>query len=319
MRRLLPILLLSVSSLAAQAQPAWIATSNGYTQKLLDIQAKYSPEEASAQGLAKYDDKIGDPSFAAEAARRKEEEAVVARLVKATETEKDPNVVQDLNILIHAEQLSFRRQDYERDHQVQYLNATTIIYNGLKPLLDDQTPPGRRRAANDRLKRYVGIDPDPGGNKIREQPNMGRNAAASTGLANADLQDSSLVSALQSGTTSAISTATNAVSTALNYVSQQRVFYGNAESQLNSQETYLQQETVSLASQQNSLVGVDEAAAATNLNQAETDNSAIASSSLKRCTVMRKRRNFRKASRMALSRDAWLATSTCASGPSSAR
>jgi uncharacterized protein (DUF885 family) len=195
-RRLLPILLLSVSSLAAQAPPAWIATSNGYTQKLLDIQARYSPEEASAQGLSKFDDKIYDPSFAAEAARRKEEEAVVARLVKATETEKDTNVVQDLNILIHAEQLSFRRQDYERDHEVTYYNATTIIYNGLKTLLDDQTPPGRRKAANDRLKRYVGIDPDPAGNKMREQPNMGRNAASSTGLANADLQDSSLVSAL---------------------------------------------------------------------------------------------------------------------------
>ena len=51
--------------------------------------------------------------------------------------------------------------------------------------------------------------------------------------------------------------------TALNYVSQQRVFYGNAESQLNSQETYLQQETVNLSSQQTSLVGVDKAQAAT--------------------------------------------------------
>jgi flagellar hook-associated protein 3 FlgL len=91
----------------------------------------------------------------------------------------------------------------------------------------------------------------------------------------------SLITALQSGSTSAISTATNAVSTALNYVSQQRVFYGNAESQLNSQETYLQQETVSLASQQNSLVGVDEAAAATNLNQAETDNSAALAAAAK--------------------------------------
>ena len=75
---------------------------------------------------------------------------------------------------------------------------------------------------------------------------------------------SSLVTALQSGNKSAIGDATNAVSSALNYVSQQRVIYGNAESQLNSQETYLQQETVTLASQATSLVGVDEAKAATN-------------------------------------------------------
>ena len=61
---------------------------------------------------------------------------------------------------------------------------------------------------------------------------------------------SSLVTALQSGNTKAIATATAGVSSALNYVSQQRVIYGNAESQLSSQDTYLQQETVTLASQE---------------------------------------------------------------------
>jgi flagellar hook-associated protein 3 FlgL len=92
---------------------------------------------------------------------------------------------------------------------------------------------------------------------------------------------SSLVSALQSGNSSAISSATNSISNALNYVSQQRVFYGNAESQLNSQETYLQQETVNLTSQQTSLVGVNEAQAATELSQAETDNSAALAAAAK--------------------------------------
>lgn len=91
----------------------------------------------------------------------------------------------------------------------------------------------------------------------------------------------SLVTALQSGSSSAISTATNAVSSALNYVSQQRVFYGNAESQLNAQESYLQKETVSLTSQQNSLIGVDEAQAATLLSQAETENSATLAAAAK--------------------------------------
>jgi flagellar hook-associated protein 3 FlgL len=119
------------------------------------------------------------------------------------------------------------------------------------------------------------------GDQMSVQVNLPGSQIFSNANANVLGSLSSLVSALQSGTTSAISTATNAVSTALNYVSQQRVFYGNAESQLNSQETYLQQETVSLASQQNSLVGVDEAAAATNLNQAETDNSAALAAAAK--------------------------------------
>ena len=92
---------------------------------------------------------------------------------------------------------------------------------------------------------------------------------------------SSLVTALQSGNATAIGTATTAVSAALSNVSQQRVFYGNAESQLNSQETYLQQETVSLTSQQNSLVDVDEAQAATALSQAETANNAAEAAAAK--------------------------------------
>jgi len=92
---------------------------------------------------------------------------------------------------------------------------------------------------------------------------------------------SSLVSALQSGSTTDIESATAAVSTALNFVSQQQVFYSNTESQLDSQETNLQQETVNLTSQQNSLVGVDEAQAATELSQAETANSAAEAAAAK--------------------------------------
>ena len=92
---------------------------------------------------------------------------------------------------------------------------------------------------------------------------------------------STLVSALQSGNAASIESATTGVNTALSYVSQQRVFYGNAESQLNSQETYLQQETVSLSTQQTILVGVNMATAATTLSQAETANSAALAAAAK--------------------------------------
>jgi flagellar hook-associated protein 3 FlgL len=82
------------------------------------------------------------------------------------------------------------------------------------------------------------------------------------------------VTALQGGSSSNIETATAAVDSALNFVSQQQVFYGNAETQLNSQETFLQQDKVTLSTQANNLIGVNESTAATELSQAETDNSA---------------------------------------------
>jgi len=91
----------------------------------------------------------------------------------------------------------------------------------------------------------------------------------------------SLVTALQSGNSSDIETATNSVDSALNFVGQQQAVYGEAESQLNSQETSLQQDTVELSTQENNLIGVNEATAATDLSQAETDNSAALAAAAK--------------------------------------
>jgi flagellar hook-associated protein 3 FlgL len=92
---------------------------------------------------------------------------------------------------------------------------------------------------------------------------------------------SSLVSALQSGDSAQISTATASISSAIQSVSQQQGFYSNVQGQLNAQESYLQQDTVTLTTQQNNLVGVDEAQAATELSQAETANSAILAAAAK--------------------------------------
>jgi flagellar hook-associated protein 3 FlgL len=92
---------------------------------------------------------------------------------------------------------------------------------------------------------------------------------------------SSLATALGSGDTNQIETATAAVDSSINAVSEAQGFYSNAESQLNSQETFLQQETVTLSTQQNNLVGADEATVATELSQAETDNSAALAAAAK--------------------------------------
>jgi flagellar hook-associated protein 3 FlgL len=91
----------------------------------------------------------------------------------------------------------------------------------------------------------------------------------------------SLVTALQSGNSTDIESATTAVSSAIGFISQQQAFYGNAESQLNSQESFLQQDTVTLASQATNLIGANAATAATNLSQDETDNSAAMAAAAK--------------------------------------
>ena len=84
-----------------------------------------------------------------------------------------------------------------------------------------------------------------------------------------------LIVALKGGNTAAIGAATSAVSSALNSVGQQRVPLDNTISELNAQDNYLSQESLTLTTQQTSLVGVDIAQAATNLSQAELVHSAV--------------------------------------------
>jgi flagellar hook-associated protein 3 FlgL len=83
-----------------------------------------------------------------------------------------------------------------------------------------------------------------------------------------------LITALRAGNTTAIGTATNGLRQAFDYLTQQRTFYGNVTSQINSQESFLQSETTNLKSEEESLVGVDMATAATNLSQAQTTTQA---------------------------------------------
>ena len=85
----------------------------------------------------------------------------------------------------------------------------------------------------------------------------------------------SMITALQSGSASDIADATMAVSSAISHVGQIRVVYGNTVTQLTAENDYLSQETISLTAQQQSLVAIDTAKAATNLTQAQTAESAV--------------------------------------------
>src|SRR3954471_21813627 len=107
------ILISSLFPLAVSAQKqVWVIKSNQYTQQLIDLDKKYSPEYGSSQGLAAYDTLIAVPTLANLLAQRKEEEALVKKYAALTLTEKDIAVKQDLNILITDLKLGFRQQDF---------------------------------------------------------------------------------------------------------------------------------------------------------------------------------------------------------------
>ena len=127
----------SASSAAAKApaaapEPEWVKRSNQYTQMLLDVQFKHSPEGGSRQGLAKYDPLITDPTRADEIVQRKELQDVLATLKKVEAKEKDKDVREDLEILQKTFNLQFRQDDYQLDHKVPFIDASAAVFGGLR-------------------------------------------------------------------------------------------------------------------------------------------------------------------------------------------
>jgi flagellar hook-associated protein 3 FlgL len=82
-----------------------------------------------------------------------------------------------------------------------------------------------------------------------------------------------MITALQTGT--GIDAANTAVQNAFQELNQQRVFYGNGLNRMSSATAFLNRENVQLNQQQNNLIAVDAAKAATDLSQAEMQNQAV--------------------------------------------
>ena len=84
-----------------------------------------------------------------------------------------------------------------------------------------------------------------------------------------------MIVALQTNT--GADTAATGLRTAFDHVTAQRVFYGNALNQLNSQQTYLNNDKLLLSQEENTVGGADLAASTTNLLSAQTARSAALS------------------------------------------
>ncbi len=161
-RRIVLSLVVALISLpvCAQSAPAdWIAASNKYTNLLLAVEMKHTPELGSNQGLSQFDTEVSQPTLADEDQERQETEAVLATFKNALAHEKQKEVAQDLEIVIHTVELQFREQDFDRAHKVDFLNASETVFRGLRVLLDEQTPAERRPAAVVRIRKYAGLEP----------------------------------------------------------------------------------------------------------------------------------------------------------------
>lgn len=140
----------------AKPAPAWVARSNAYTQQLILAQAPFNPEQLSFFGVPGYDDQVFD--FGPDYGKRFRDATAKARdaLKAQAASEADPNVKQDLAILIQAADDAIEAGEINERLSRPWLDVGQTVFGGMQGLLSDQTPADRRAKALDRLKKYVG-------------------------------------------------------------------------------------------------------------------------------------------------------------------
>ncbi len=149
----------AVKPASANPTPAWVTASNANAQILLDAQLQFQPEGGSFFGIPGYDDKVSDLGPDNGARLRKATADAKAKLQEKLQLERDPNVRQDLEIMIQAADDTIESSLVNERLVVPYIDAPQLVFQGLKGLLSDQTPADRRAKALDRLKAYTGIAP----------------------------------------------------------------------------------------------------------------------------------------------------------------
>jgi len=158
---LVPVVLLSLICAAATPPPeppAWVQRSNEHSQILLQVLARFSPEEAGRLGVMGFDTQVLDlsPGFTERRIRALEEAR--AQLQALLSKEADGPIKQDLEILRGSAEDELQDTRLEQKHLLPYFKVAEIVYQGIRNLLEDRIPPERRQAALTRLKRYAGCE-----------------------------------------------------------------------------------------------------------------------------------------------------------------
>ena len=139
--------------------PSWVERSNEDAKALLDAMAQFNPENATQIGLTGYDDKVTDLKPDTDARQRKALLGAKTALQGKLAAEQDPNVRQDLQIMIKFADLSIEGISLNDKYMLPYQDMGQLIFNGEFALLRDEVDAKRRPNALKRLQCYVGQAP----------------------------------------------------------------------------------------------------------------------------------------------------------------
>ena len=137
---------------------AWIEESNTHAKVLLDVMAKYSPEQASSTGVEGHDAEVFDLKPRYVERQLADLNAAAEKLTRARDAASDPRVKQDLEILVDAANDQVETIELNRRLMLPYFDLPRAIFTGFQNLIDERIPKQRQAAALTRLKRYVGAE-----------------------------------------------------------------------------------------------------------------------------------------------------------------
>ncbi len=134
----------------------WVEKSNGHAAILLGVQATHSPEYAAGLGLDGFDEEITDFSPGFMERQLEDLEQVKTELESRYQSEPEGPVRQDLQIMIGYVDDQIRSIRLEYMYLLPFFDLPSVIYSGLRNLLEDRIPDERRQSAAIRLSKYVG-------------------------------------------------------------------------------------------------------------------------------------------------------------------
>ena len=157
--RLSLALLLSLTfAFTLTAEPEWVKRSNDITAILMATQAKLQPEGASFIGVDGYDTEISQLPLDANARSIAAMQEVRAKIAAKRTGEKDPAVLQDIDILLAAIDENIEGTRLSEKYELPYFDFSQAMFNATRSLLDERIAAERRGAALIRLRKYTGLE-----------------------------------------------------------------------------------------------------------------------------------------------------------------
>ncbi|MFT6275781.1 MAG: hypothetical protein ACJAZ0_001884 [Halioglobus sp.] len=141
---------------SAQAKDDWIEKSDINSMRVLEAQAAFAPESIAGYGLAQFDGDIMDLRAKSHERSQASTKNILQQMQGHLKSEQQPQVREDLEILIQSLQDDIESSDINHNHLLPYFNMHATLFFSFNSLLDVRNDPSRYVKALDRLRKYNG-------------------------------------------------------------------------------------------------------------------------------------------------------------------